>query len=119
MDFSEFVSEFKKNPCLSKAGMILFHNGIVRETSRDGRKVVGLRVKVDESVLESVVDRYKKMPGIADIKVSINSERDLGIGDDVMYLAVAGDIRENVIKTLEACLDEIKKSVTSKTEFFK
>lgn len=118
MDFQEFVTQFKKNPNLSKAGMILFHNGIVRETSRDGRMVTGLRVKADHNLLESVLEKYRKTPGIVDIQAVINSDIDLKTADDVMYLAVAGDIRENVIKTLEDCLNEIKSAVTAKTEFF-
>ena len=35
-----------------------------------------------------------------------------------MMLVVAGDIRENVLATLTDTLNEIKSSVTSKTEFF-
>jgi molybdopterin synthase catalytic subunit len=35
-----------------------------------------------------------------------------------MVLVVAGDIRENVIGTLEKTLNAIKTTVTSKTEYF-
>lgn len=119
MKLEDFISEFKKNPELAKAGMILFHNGIVRETSRDGRKVTGLSVKADIPLLDSILEKYRQKPGIVDVRAVINSGVELKIGDDVMYLGVAGDIRENVIKTLEDCLNEIKSAVTSKTEFFK
>jgi len=50
--------------------------------------------------------------------VQINADRDLAVGDDVMLLVVAGDIRETVIATLSDTLNEIKASVTSKTEYF-
>ena len=53
------------------------------------------------------------------IQVDIAADRDLAVGDDVMLLAVAGDIRENVIATLSDTLNAIKATVTSKTEFFK
>jgi hypothetical protein len=36
-----------------------------------------------------------------------------------MYLVVAGEIRENVIRTLQGTLDAIKSTATQKTEFFK
>ena len=52
-----------------------------------------------------------------DIKVEIAEDRDLAIGDDVMLLLVAGDIRENVIAVLTDTLNLIKGTVTQKTEF--
>ena len=45
----KLIEKIKKHPDYHKAGMILCHNGFVRETSRDGRKVSGLLVKVDHS----------------------------------------------------------------------
>ncbi len=45
-------------------------------------------------------------------------DRDLKVGDDVMLLLVAGDIRENVIAVLTDTLNQIKTTVTNKTEFF-
>ncbi len=118
MKFEDFISEFKQNPDLSRAGMILFHNGIVRETSRDGRPVTGMTVTADIKRLGSILEKYRKKAGIVDVQAYINSEKKLGVGDDVMYLAVAGDIRENVIKTLEECLNEIKSLVTHKDQNF-
>jgi molybdopterin synthase catalytic subunit len=53
-----------------------------------------------------------------DIKVEIAEDRDLAIGDDVMLLLVAGDIRENVIAVLTDTLNQIKTTVTEKTEYF-
>ena len=40
------------------------------------------------------------------------------LNDDVMLLVVAGDIRENVIKVLTDTLNQIKATVTNKTEYF-
>ena len=48
----------------------------------------------------------------------IAADRDLIVGDDVMLLVVAGDIRENVIKVLTDTLNLIKSTVTVKTEYF-
>ena len=53
-----------------------------------------------------------------DIKVEIAADRDLAVGDDVMLLVVAGDIRENVIQILTDTLRLIKSTVTGKTEYF-
>jgi len=118
MDLNSLLATIKKHPDFAKAGMILCHNGVVRQTSRDGRKVSGLRVQVDHDKLNKVIAENKKRPGIIEILVEIAEGQDLKVGDDVMLLAVAGDIRENVIAVLRDTLDEIKTTVTRKTEFF-
>jgi molybdopterin synthase catalytic subunit len=46
------------------------------------------------------------------------NEGELKVGDDLLLIAVAGDIRENVIPVLTDTLNTVKKSVTSKTEHF-
>lgn len=118
MNIVQMIESIKKHPEYDKAGMILCHNGVVRATSRDGRKVAGLRIVVDHDKLEQVISEHKQRPGIVEILVHINENRDLSLGDDVMYLVVAGDIRENVISTLNDTLNAIKSQLTKKTEFF-
>ncbi len=118
MNILNLIDKIKKHPDYDKAGMILCHNGVVRGTSRDGRNVSGLRVTVDHKKLQQIIHENKRRPGIVEILVEIAEEKDLAIGDDVMLLVVAGDIRENVISVLSDTLNAIKKSVTAKTEFF-
>lgn len=112
------IDKIKKHPKYHQIGMILCHNGIVRSTSRDGRQVSGLTISVDYAKLNGVVERYKQTPGIIEILVEIADNRHLNVGDDVMLLVVAGDIRKNVISVLNDTLNDIKTTVTKKTEFF-
>ncbi len=119
MDIKQLVHEIKNHPDYEKAGMILCHNGIVRSTSRDGEPVTGLTVQVDHARLRSIIEEHKQDPGIIEILVEIQENQRLSVGDDVMFLVVAGDIRENVISTLRGTLDAIKSTATQKTEFFK
>jgi molybdopterin synthase catalytic subunit len=119
MDIAKLIQIIKRHPKYNDAGMILCHNGVVRRTSRDGREVTGLRVQVDHEKLSRVISEHKNRPGIVDILVEIAEGRDLSVGDDVMALVVAGDIRENVISVLHDTLNEIKQSVTSKTQYYK
>jgi molybdopterin synthase catalytic subunit len=118
MNIDSMLESIKRNPAYDKVGMILCHNGVVRGTSRDGCAVKGLRVAVDHQKLADIVSAQKKIAGIVDIKVEIAEDRDLAVGDDVMLLLVAGDIRENVIAVLTDTLNQIKTAVTDKTEFF-
>jgi molybdopterin synthase catalytic subunit len=118
MNAIDLMNRIKAHPDFHRAGMVLCHNGVVRATSRDGRKVSGLRVKVDDERLEAILIKARQRPGIVDVQVEIAADCDLAVGDDVMLLVVAGDVRENVIAILEETLNAIKTTVTSKTEFF-
>ncbi len=118
MDAAKLIAEIKALPDYHKVGMILCHNGVVRETSRDGRKVSGLRVFVDHEKLTNVIEQHKKRKGIVEILVEIAENRVLSVGDDVMVLIVAGDIRDTVISVLTDTLNAIKTTVTHKEEFF-
>ena len=118
MNLTQLIERIKQHPDYPKVGMILCHNGVVRATSRDGRRVSGLRIVVDHEKLRQVVETYKSRAGIVEILVHINGDVDLKVGEDVMYIVVAGDIRENVISTLQDTLNTIKTTVTQKTQYF-
>ncbi len=119
MNIQTLVEQIKKHPDFHKAGMILCHNGVVRATSREGDEVTGLTISVDHDKLKQIIDEQKKTPGIVEILIHINEGKPLKVGDDVMFLVVAGDIRETVIQTLTNTLNLVKTQVTSKKQFFK
>lgn len=118
MNSNSFIKTIKNHPEYDNVGMILCHNGVVRNTSRDGRRVSGLKIKVDHAKLATVIENNRNKPGIIEILVEIAEDVDLSVGDDIMMLVVAGDIRDNVIKVLHETLDAIKTTVTSKTQFY-
>ena len=115
MDLSTLVEQIKKHPDFPKAGMILCHNGVVRATSRDGKPVSEVTVRVDRKRLETILVEIKAMSGIVEVLAHVN-EGTLKVGEDVMYVVVAGDFRENVFDAMIAAVNRIKADVTSKTE---
>ncbi|HDI60509.1 MAG TPA: molybdenum cofactor biosynthesis protein MoaE [Desulfobacteraceae bacterium] len=118
MNLEQLIQAVKRHPDYARVGMMLCHVGVVRSTSRDGRPVTGLRVAVDRERLTAVLDAQRQRPGIVDIQVEIAADRDLAVGEEVMHLVVAGDIREHVIETLADTLNAVKATVTRKTEYF-
>jgi molybdopterin synthase catalytic subunit len=115
MNLSTLVEQVKRHPDFGKAGMILCHNGVVRASSRDGRPVSEVTVRVDRERLGAILAEIKSMPGIVEVRAHVN-EGTLKIGEDVMYVVVAGDFRENVFDAMIAAVNRIKAEVTSKTE---
>ena len=115
MNLVEFVARLKKRAG-GDAGMILIHNGIVRNSSRDGGPVKSIEVKVDWGKLSRVLTDARKLTGITAAEAEIQEGR-LGVGEDIMLLGLAGSTREYVITALASTLDRIKKEVTRKLEF--
>ncbi|MBN1380092.1 MAG: molybdenum cofactor biosynthesis protein MoaE [Deltaproteobacteria bacterium] len=115
MNLQDLVNKIKDHPSYHQAGMILCHNGIARGTSRDGRPVSELFVKVNRQRLAEILDEMKKRPGIIEILADVK-EGPHKVGDDVMLIAVAGDFRENVFPVLRETIELIKRDVTEKTE---
>ena len=117
MKLTALIDRIKSHPDYPKAGMILCHNGVVRGTSRDGRPVSGLTVTIDRKALDVILAEQRQRPGIIDILVEFR-EGLLKVGDDVMFIVVAGDLRDHVIPVLENTLNAIKKRVVHKEEHF-
>ena len=117
MKLTRLIDSIKVHPDFPKVGMMLCHVGVVRGTSRDGRPVSGLDLTADRTALESILSEQRKRPGIVEILVEIQ-EGALKVGDEVMFIVVAGDLRDHVIPVLEDTLNAIKKGVTHKTEHF-
>lgn len=109
------IDSIKNNPEYEKVGMILCHNGVVRGYSKDGRKVKGLKVKLDKTKLINLINRIKNKPGIIDVLVDIR-EGKLKIGEDIMFVVIAGDIRENVFPALKEAVNSIKSDILQKEE---
>jgi molybdopterin synthase catalytic subunit len=117
MTLQEMVDVIKNRPDFDRVGMVACHNGVVRATSRDGVKVRGLEIEVDRGSLEKILLEMNGRKGIIEVAVHL-FEGYRKVGEDVMLVAVAGDIREHVFPVLAETVERIKKEVTRKEEFF-
>ncbi|MGE5843093.1 MAG: molybdenum cofactor biosynthesis protein MoaE [Deltaproteobacteria bacterium] len=118
MDLNRMIERTRKSTDPSKVGMITSHLGVVRGTSRDGREVSGIEVAYDHAALQTVVRDIKQMPGIAEVLVETREGR-LNIGEEILAVVVAGDIRENVFPALVTAVNRIKKEASRKREYMK
>ncbi|MEW5773449.1 MAG: molybdenum cofactor biosynthesis protein MoaE [Thermodesulfobacteriota bacterium] len=117
MDISATIAELKKDPeFAARVGMVLVHNGIVRGTSRkDGRAVTCVDVSPDRARISELCREYEARPGIYRVLAEAASGR-LNVGDDLLFIVVAGDFRENVKPVLAELLDRIKAEAVVKQE---
>ena len=115
MTVAEMVTRIKAHPRIGEAGMILCHNGIVRGTSRGGERVSEIRVKARHEVLKEIIAEIKSRPGIIEVLAELH-EGTLKVGEDIMVVAIAGDMRENVFPALQDLIQQIKQQITEKEE---
>lgn len=120
MDITKTIQELKKRPEFSEnVGMILIHNGVVRNWSRQNKaEVTALEVCPNHEKIEALRQEYLQHPGIFEIIVEAASGT-LHPGDDLLFIIVAGDIRENIKPVLAELLDRIKAEAVDKKEIFR
>ena len=118
MDISATIARLKQEPGFTeKVGMVLVHNGVVRGWSRaDGAAVGEIEVRPDRRRMEELRLEYENRPGIFRVLVEASEGR-LRPGDDLLFIVVAGDLRENVKPVLAELLDRLKSEAVAKKEF--
>lgn len=112
-----WLEEVKGASESARIGMCLIHNGVVRGTTRDGKPVSGMELTYDRNRLQEVIDEARGKPGVIAVKAWVNEGR-LNVGDDIMYVLVAADIREHAFGTLQELVQRIKTEVVSENEMF-
>ncbi len=117
MDISKTIAELKQRPDFTdNVGMILIHNGVVRQWSRkDHSDVSDLEITVNHALIEELRQEYLKKPGIYEIIIETESGS-FKPGDDLLFIIVAGDLREHIKPVLSELLDRVKAEAVSKNE---
>ncbi len=118
MDINKTIAQLKQRPGFAEnVGMMLIHNGVVRGTSRNDKKTVtSITVTHNEEKIRSICQELEKNPGIFAIVWQAMSG-EFKPGDDVLFLIVAGDIRENVKDTFAQLLERVKSEGVQKQEY--
>jgi molybdopterin synthase catalytic subunit len=117
MDITQTINELKNRPEFTdNVGMILIHNGVVRNWSRKDKTIVkALEVTPDYAKIDALRKEFLQHEGIFDIVIEAK-EGTLQPGDDLLHIVVAGDIRENVKPVLAGLLERIKAEAVAKRE---
>lgn len=112
----KWIAEIRQQADPRELGMILAHNGLVRATSKDGKEVRGIQLSADNARLTELIRLYSAKEGIAAVRVWLNEGR-LQVGDTIMYVAVAGRFRTDVLPAFESLVAAIKTEVVREQEF--
>ncbi len=95
-----------------RAGAIACFMGIVRGAAKDGGEVKKLELeaheKAAESSLNQIVSDIINRPGVIDARIHHNIG-ELGVGDDIVYIVVAGKHREDAFKAVKDAIERVKR----------
>lgn len=108
----ELVEAVRKSEGFGKAGALAIFIGVVRGETSNGEKVQRLEIeayeeKADE-VLSGICSDLKKREGIVDVQIH-HFVGDFNVGEDLVYVLVAGSHRENVFPVLAEAVERYKR----------
>jgi len=120
MSIDKMVAQIKQLPGFKeRVGMLLVHNGTVREISRvSPEKIRYLDVNPDYKKIDAICREFEERKGVFRVLAEARSGR-LEPGDDLLFLVVAGDFRETVLTVMSELLDRIKSEAVRKQEIVK
>jgi len=108
---TDLINNVKKQPGFEKAGAMATFVGVVRGTSVSGKvhrlELQAYEEKADE-VLSQICDDLKKKPGIVDVQIH-HLVGEFKVGEDLVYVLVAGAHRQQVFPVLEEAVERYKK----------
>jgi molybdopterin synthase catalytic subunit len=111
LNLSELLKSIKKKADFFRVGAIATFVGVVRGETLDGEKVEELELQAyDEEankVLSGICEDLKKREGIIDVQIH-HFVGEFKIGEDLVYVVVAGAHRDNVFKVLEEAVERYK-----------
>ena len=108
---TDLIANTKRNEKFQKAGAIALFIGVARGETLDGKKVEKLTMeayeeKADE-VLTKICDDLAKKPGIVDVEIH-HLLGDFNVGEDLVYVSVAGSHRTQVFPVLCEAVERYK-----------
>ena len=108
---SDLLNLVKAKENFSRAGAIATFVGVVRGETVDGENVEGLELEAYEEqankVLGSICEDLKKREGVVDVQIHHFIGK-FSVGEDLVYVLVAGAHRQNVFGVLQEAVERYK-----------
>ena len=109
---SELLQSIKGKEDFRRAGAIAIFIGVVRGETVDGENVEGLELESYEeeanNVLGVICENLKKREGIVDVQIH-HFVGKFSVGEDLVYVVVAGGHRQKVFGVLEEAVERYKR----------
>lgn len=107
----DMINHVKNETNFNKAGAITLFIGVVRGQTEKAEKVQKLELEAYEEkanqVLMNICDELRKKPGVIDVQIH-HLLGEFSVGEDLVYVLVAGSHRENIFPVLEEAVERYK-----------
>ena len=114
VNLDSIVKSLKKTSNIKGAGSIHTFTGIVRNSSKNGKPVVGINIDAyDELANKSIIricQELKQKEGIIDIKL-IHLKGEFKLSEDLVYVVVASAHRKEGFEAIEKAVEMYKKEI--------
>lgn len=112
LTINDLVNKAKAEEDFRKAGAIALFIGVVRGENPSGEDVEKIEIEAYEEVardsLIKICEDLKKREGIVDVQIH-HFIGEFNVGEDLVYVLVAGSRRENVFPVLVEAVERYKK----------
>jgi molybdopterin synthase catalytic subunit len=109
---SDLIGNTRKNENFEKAGAIAIFIGVARGETLEGEKVQKLKLEAYEEKADEVLARIcydlSQKPGIVDVQIH-HLLGEFDVGEDLVYVSVAGSHRTDVFTVLREAVERYKK----------
>lgn len=110
-NLQNLMDSIKKNTKYDETGAIGLFIGVVRGVNNEGQKVKKLTMEAYEEkaneVLEEICANLQNKPGIVDVQIH-HLLGDFQVGEDIVYVSVAGSHRPEVFDVLREAVERYK-----------
>lgn len=111
LTLQDVIESVKKRPDYRKVGALALFVGVVRGETKQGESVKSLQLEAYEEkadqTLEEICKGLRKAKGILDVQIH-HFTGEFEIGEDLVYVLVAGGHRENVFPVLREAVERYK-----------
>ncbi len=108
----DLMENVRNNPSFSDAGAVALVVGVVRGASERGEKVEELKLEAyeekAEEVLLGICNDLRRRKGIVDVQIH-HLLGEFSVGEEMVYVLVAGSHRKEVFSVLELAVDRYKR----------
>jgi len=110
----DLLNSTRANPEFHKAGAIMMFIGVVRGKTQLGETVKKLELEAYEEKANETIDNIcidlRKKEGISDVQIH-HFIGDFNVGEDLVYVLVAGSHRHNIFPVLKEAVERYKSEV--------
>jgi molybdopterin synthase catalytic subunit len=111
LSLSKLLKSVKEKPDFHRAGALATFIGVVRGKAQDGENVEKLELEAyDEEanrILGGICEELKMREGVVDVQIH-HFVGEFDIGEDLVYVVIAGTHRENVFGILREAVERYK-----------